>query len=228
MKLHSSILFSMLAGCLMTGPVLAGNGWGGQKTQGDNAPINQTLTAALPVAAADTLLFMREEEKLARDLYLEMATLWSAQLFDNIAASEQRHLEAIGGLLTTYGLVDPVAEDIPGVFVNAELQALYGSLVVQGQSTYSEALQVGALVEEVDIEDLLVALEEVENPDVVQVYENLLRGSRNHLRAFVGEIERLGEVYTAQHLDQEVVDAIVDSPMERGGDSGRRGRGNRR
>ena len=43
-----------------------------------------------------------------------------------------------------------------------------------------------------------------------------MSGSRNHLRAYVGQIENLGVVYEAQYLSQDEVDAIVDSPIERG------------
>ncbi len=85
-----------------------------------------------------------------------------------------------------------------------------------------EALQVGALIEEVDIEDLQLAIEETDNADLQNAYDNLMRGSRNHLRAFVAEIERTGVVYEAQHLDQTIVDAILDGPVERGGSSKKR------
>lgn len=164
---------------------------------------------------AATLTFMREEEKMARDVYLNVAARWAQLPFANIAKSEQQHMDAIKAKLDRYGLPDPALAEI-GAFRNAELQALYDGLMDRGETAYLEALWVGGLIEEVDIEDLDNAIAATSHPDLAQVYGNLLRGSRNHLRAFASAIERQGVVYQAQHLDQETVDAIIDSPMERG------------
>ncbi|MGB7552008.1 MAG: DUF2202 domain-containing protein [Chromatiaceae bacterium] len=164
---------------------------------------------------AATLTFMREEEKMARDVYLNMAARWALPPFANIANSEQQHMDAIKAKLDKYGLPDPAKPEI-GAFKNAEIQALYDELMDRGETSYLEALWVGGLIEEVDIEDIDNAIAATSHADLAQVYGNLLRGSRNHLRAFASAIERQGEVYKAQHLDQETVDAIIDSPMERG------------
>lgn len=173
--------------------------------------------AELDATEAAGLTYMREEEKLARDVYQYFYPLWNATLFDNISQSEQEHFDAVGALLDRYRLDDPALQDLPGVFQNPELQQLYDQLVERGSSTALAALQIGALIEETDIVDILMAIAETDQPDIIQVYENLLRGSRNHLRAFVTAIEAQGLPYAAQVLPQEQVDAIVDSPMERGG-----------
>jgi hypothetical protein len=164
---------------------------------------------------AATLTFMREEEKMARDVYLNMAARWALPPFANIAKSEQQHMDAIKAKLDKYRLPDPAMAGI-GTFRNAELQALYDGLMDRGEISYLEALRVGGLIEEGDIEDLDNAIAATNHADLAQVYGNLLRGSRNHLRAFASTIERQGVVYEAQHLEQEIVDAIIDSPMERG------------
>jgi hypothetical protein len=208
-------MLATLLGASMTLPVLAGNGGPGK------GPGVGALPQIDPNEAA-TLSFMREEEKLARDVYLDMNDLWDAVVFVNIAASEQQHMDTLLQLLDKYGLPDPAASDIPGWFSDQNLQTLYDDLVNRGQASYAEALQVGALIEEVDIEDLQLAIEETDNADLQNAYDNLMRGSRNHLRAFVAEIERTGVVYEAQHLDQTIVDAILDGPVERGGSSKKR------
>jgi hypothetical protein len=215
MKPYRTLVMATLLGASMTLPVLAGNGGPGK------GPGVGALPQIDPNEAA-TLSFMREEEKLARDVYLDMNDLWDAVVFVNIAASEQQHMDTLLQLLDKYGLPDPAASDIPGWFSDQNLQTLYDDLVNRGQASYAEALQVGALIEEVDIEDLQLAIEETDNADLQNAYDNLMRGSRNHLRAFVAEIERAGVVYEAQHLDQELVDAILDSPIERGGSSKKR------
>lgn len=172
--------------------------------------------AELDTTEAADLTYMREEEKLARDVYQNFYPLWNITLFDNISQSEQQHFDAIGGLLDSYRLADPARMDLPGVFQNPDLQALFDQLLEQGAGSALAALQAGALIEETDMVDIAKAIIETDQPDILQVYENLLRDSRNHLRAFVAAIEAAGIPYQAQVLTQDQVDAIVDSPMERG------------
>lgn len=169
----------------------------------------KTASATL-LTAAETkgLLFMREEEKLARDVYLTLHELWGSRVFSNIAQSEQRHMEAMLGLIDKYGLTDPARDKI-GIFNNAELQDLYDQLIDKGTVSEINAFYVGALIEEVDLEDIAACMKETDKPDILTVYGNLLAGSENHLAAFVRNIERrTGETYEAQHISQEEVDLI--------------------
>jgi len=144
-----------------------------------------TLPAAGPLTTAEQagLLYMREEEKLARDVYNVFYTRYGLRVFNNIAAGEQAHMDAVLTLLTRYDLSDPAAA-APGVFNNAELQALYDDLIDQGSQSLSEALRAGVLIEETDIADLQDSLAQTTHADIRTVYTNLLRGSGNHLRAF--------------------------------------------
>ena len=169
----------------------------------------------ISVAEAEDLVYMREEEKLAHDIYITFYKQWGLQIFANIAESETTHTETVKALLDKYGLTD-VALDHIGVFTNTNLQALYDQLVERGMASSMEALHVGALIEEVDMVDLEHAIDRATHDDIITVYENLLKGSRNHLRSYVDVIEKSGVVYEAQYLDQDEVDAIVNSPMERG------------
>lgn len=179
------------------------------------------------------LLFMREEEKLARDVYLTLYEQWELPIFQNIANSEQSHMDAIATLLDRYGLEDPAAGQDIGEFTNGDLQALYDELVATGSASLEEALRVGAAIEEIDILDLEEYIAETDRTDIIQVYENLLRGSRNHLRSFARTLERqTGEVYTPQYLTQEAYDDIVNGSVEtgrgtQGNGGGRGGRGGR-
>lgn len=175
----------------------------------------EPVVIGLSVDEAADLAYMREEEKLARDVYLTLGEMWGGRVFDNIAESEQRHTDAIKALLDTYGLVDP-ALDAVGYFANEDLQAMYDTLISRGMASELEALHVGALIEEVDITDIQHAIEAADHEDIERVYENLMQGSRNHLRAFVDAIERRGVEYEAQHLDEDEVEEIVESPVETG------------
>ncbi len=212
------ILTAMTAAfVLLSHPAISLAGQNGRQTDSVVASTVEELTAT----EADNLIFMREEEKLARDVYLTMYDAWGLNIFSNIAASEQTHTDAVAEMLDKYSLADPVVDDRIGIFINQELTNLYETLLVRGYQSSLEALYVGALIEEVDMVDLKRAIEETDNEDIQQLYENLLSGSRNHLRAYVGLIEDQGIVYEAQFLPQEEVDAIVDSPIERGSKSGR-------
>lgn len=154
------------------------------------------------------LLFMREEEKLARDVYRTLYAEWGVRVFDNISQSEQNHMDAILSLLNKYDLDDPALE--AALFSNPELQELFDLLVSNGTQSLLDALMVGALIEEVDIEDIAAAMEHTDKTDILAVYGNLMAGSENHLRAFVRNIETLtGETYVAQRISQEEVDAIL-------------------
>jgi hypothetical protein len=161
------------------------------------------------------VLYMREEEKLAHDAYLTLYEKWNLRIFDNIARSEQTHMDAIKTLIDTYGLEDPALNET-GVFTNSELQGLYYTLVDRGNNSLQDALEVGAAIEELDILDLKGYIAETDKVDLTVVYENLMKGSRNHLRAFVSTLERHGFEYTPQYLNQTEYDAIISSPIEQG------------
>lgn len=181
-------------------------------------PGSESDPVLLPALSADEvagLYYMREEEKLAHDVYLALHTKWGAQVFYNIAQSETQHTEAVRSLILAHGLEDPAATTAPGVFVNADLQALYNQLVGMGQRSLVDALKVGCLVEETDIRDIeerkaLV----IGEPDIVQVYDNLLCGSRNHLRAFNSQLVKQEDVYKPTVLTPDEWDAIALSPNE--------------
>lgn len=162
------------------------------------------------------MLWMVEEEKLASDVYQTLYDTWGIKIFRNIGAeSEVQHVLAVSNLMAAYGIEDPSLE-ARGQFTNPDLQALYDQLVAQGQVSLEQALYVGATIEEVDIVDLQKAISETERPDILQVYESLLKGSRNHLRSFMKQIDQRGFSYEPQYVDQASFDAIVTSPMEQG------------
>jgi hypothetical protein len=171
----------------------------------------------LSAAEIDGLLFMREEEKLARDVYLALYERWGLRILTNIAASEATHMDAVLTLLDHYGLPDPAAGLESGEFANPDLQALYDQLVEQGSRSLADALRVGAAIEEIDILDLETHIAQTDKADIRRVYENLTKGSRNHLRSFTSTLQRqAGEVYQPQYLSQEAYQQIVQAAAERG------------
>jgi hypothetical protein len=140
--------------------------------------------AGLSDVEKNYLLLMREEEKLARDVYQALNAKWNHQTFANITQSEQQHMDSLKVLLDRYGIHDPAAGKKPGEFTNQKLQGLYIQLVQKGSQSLNDALAVGVEVEKLDITDLEKAISKTTHSDVTPVYKNLLRGSNNHLKAF--------------------------------------------
>jgi len=194
----------------ISSPLYAANGSGASRIP--------TPQSSLSAVEKTDLLFMREEEKLARDVYLTLYEAWGLAVFSNIASSEQNHMDALLKLLRTYRLTDPAAGNAIGEFTNPTLQSLYDTLMEKGRLSALDALQVGGIIEETDMRDLVDAIDRSDNADIDATYENLLCGSRNHLRAFARNLESMtGQPYAAQVIPQDEVDAILNSPLEQCG-----------
>lgn len=225
-KFFSALLFTVIAATTgIAGPGSGGGpgagpggGSGGGPGGGSGTgPVN--LFIPLSGDEEATLQFMREEEKLARDVYLTFDAKWDLLLFFNISKSEQHHMDAVKVLLDKYSVPDPVVDEMDvGTFVNEDLKAMYPDFVERGMESPVAAMYVGAQIEEMDIIDLQGAIAETnpEHTDIIGLYENLWCGSRNHLRAFVRYIERGGVEYEPVLLSLGELEAIVDSPVERG------------
>lgn len=204
-----AILALLLAALINPAWASRGNGNGGGRDDGK-------LPDLLTDAEVAGLKFMREEEKLARDTYLELYDAWGLLVFENVAESEQSHTDAIEKLLDRYDVEDPVAdEDERGVFVDPHLQELYDTLMAIGMESATQGLVVGAMIEETDIIDIQHEIDAAQQEDIISTYESLMCGSRNHLRAFVRNLESVGEPYANRFLPEEEFLAIVESDFER-------------
>ncbi len=146
--------------------------------------------ASLTEQETDGLFYMREEEKLAHDVYYQFYEWYGRTIFFNICESEQKHTDAVLHLLNIYGLTDPASATI-GIFNNEILQALYNKLIEDGKGGLISALEVGVVIEETDIEDINRLMEQTEVKNILQVYGHLLSGSANHLSAFERELEKV-------------------------------------
>ena len=160
------------------------------------------------------LNLLREEEKLARDVYAALYTVWNFPVFQNIGESEQQHMDALKILFDKYRIADPVEEDVEGIFESKELTELYASLVDRGKTSIVDALQVGAAIEDLDIADLQQALGHADNDDIRIVYQNLMKGSRNHLRSFIRLLSRENKTYGAQYITADYLEKILSINRE--------------
>jgi len=154
-----------------------------------------------------SLVYMVNEEKLAHDLYVALGDAWDLKVFDNISAAEQQHMDSVRSLLDAYGADDPTVGLAAGEFSDPGLQDLYDTLLADGLESSTQALAVGALVEETDINDLRDRATTTEAIDTV--FSSLESGSENHLRAFVKNLDRAGVDYEAQILSDSEVSSIT-------------------
>ena len=161
------------------------------------------------------LLFMLEEEKLARDTYTYLEDLWQISQFSNIKKSEQSHMDGVVGLLDQYNISYTLLSY--GEFNNPDIQTLYDQFIDYGSENRANALEVGANIEDLDIVDLANFIDATTNSAMIKVFESLQCGSRNHLRSFVTAIEVSGNTYEPQYLTQEDYTLIINDSQEQCG-----------
>ena len=162
------------------------------------------------------LEFLREEEKLARDVYLFSYDKYGEELFNNISKSEQQHMDQVLVVLNTYQLND-LASTERGVFTNQILQGLYNDLTAQSDISLIEALKVGATIEDLDINDIDDFESRTAEEDILNMYDKLKCGSRNHLRSYVGRLVSNGVIYENQYISIEELTEIINSANEQCG-----------
>jgi hypothetical protein len=188
---------------------------GASSVVADNLEAAVAKTVVISETELQVLLQMKEEEKLARDVYSELNLKWNNQVFSNISIAENTHMNAIIFLLQGYG-TDYTRVLEPGKFINPAFQLLYDELVAKGSVSIEEAWKVGALIEEMDITDLIESISKVTDASIIMVFENLEKGSRNHLRAFAHQLTMLGLTYTPVYLSLIEYNQIINSPKEAG------------
>ena len=197
-------------------------------------PVTSTEDAVLNYNEVTHLMFMREEEKMARDVYLTLGEMYpNSAVFGKIDDSEQNHMDAVKSMIEKYGYEDPNTNDNVGVFTGEEYGhyfiANYNALVERANVSELEALYVGAFIEELDMMDINQCPHEIvesdngiddvsecgnnytDNADITKLYDSLLEGSANHLQGYVRNIEKRTGVgsYQAQVLTQEEVNEIL-------------------
>lgn len=215
MRLPTLVLSLSFSGLLLLTACGSDGGSGGGTT------VPSTLQP-LTSDEISTMLFVREEEKLARDVYLSLYERWQLSVFQTIALqSEQKHMDKMQSLLKAANLTDPVVDNTVGAFTSPEILQLYTDLLARGSSSADAALQVGAYIEEYDIVDIKAAIDEATAGSnqlaVLDTYMNLLCGSRNHLRSFVKQIADSGISYQPQLLSSTELNAIISTAQEQCG-----------
>ena len=175
-----------------------------------------TETRILSLQEEEDLKFSREEEKLARDVYLFSYAKHGNTIFNNIAKSEQQHMDQVLVLLNDYQISDPASSEI-GVFSNQELQELYNELISKSNISLIEAFVVGAIIEDLDINDLNILESRTSKSDLLYVYNSLECGSRNHLRSYINQLKLSNTEYNPEYISITDFTEIINSTNEQCG-----------
>ncbi|NNF36437.1 MAG: DUF2202 domain-containing protein [Saprospiraceae bacterium] len=181
--------------------------------------VNYLPHQELNATEKEALLMMIEEEKLARDVYITLGKEYDVKVFKNISDAENRHMEAIECLFEKYDLKNPIEEKALGEFSSRKFQDMYESLVIRGRTDITEALKIGASIEDLDIYDLNELLESrtTDNDDLKAVFKELAKGSRNHMRAFTKNLKKQNATYEVKHITKDQYESIIAHEQERGG-----------
>ena len=177
----------------------------------DDEVIEDPIPAPTPTLTEQEksdLLFLREEEKLARDVYLYNFDKYGETIFDKISNSEQTHMDQVLVLLDFYNLDDPAHAD-RGIFINTELQSLYDDLIMLSDSSLVHGLTAGAIIEDVDIRDIVDFENNTTKDDLLVMYASLVCGSKNHIQGYSTQLSNNGVTYVPQFITQEEYDAIL-------------------
>jgi hypothetical protein len=176
-----------------------------------NDNVNTDTEVTLTQNEINDLKFLREEEKLARDVYIYSYNKYKLAIFNSISQSEQTHMNSVLSLLNKYGIPDPSSVQM-GIFVNQDLQVLYNNLISQSNISLIEALKVGATIEDLDINDIDDFIINTSKSDLLTVYNNLTCGSKNHIRSFTTELSNNEVSYEPQFISLEEYNSIINTP----------------
>lgn len=181
------------------------------------ANVVPVLDATSPLTADEIefLYAMREDEKLARDLYAYFWTRYpTAPQIQRISKAEESHIAAIETVLDYYEISYP-AMSAPGVFEDSTRQALYDELALKSE-TMLEAFQTMAFVEDRDLFAYKMVQSQITNANLSLLIENMIKASTNHLKAAIRQIFVRDGSYTSIYLSAEEYDAIIKLPFQNG------------
>jgi hypothetical protein len=222
-----------------------GNGNGNQSQANQN---NTTVTQSLDKSTLSeeqkySLAYMWHEEKLARDIYLELNKVNPARQLENIATrSEVKHIARVQELVEAYDInitnladyeINYSAEELDsmptGVFAVPEIQELYDMLYDKGLPSKQASLEVGCMVEVVDIDDLDKFIEEAgDNQYLIDAFTFLRDGSYKHYWAFDKGLKNMGVSEGCCSLGEEYCHPeYPQSTKGKGGKGNRGGKGRR-
>jgi len=201
------------------------NGYTQNRQPVNNSNINQSTNVESSNMIKNSLAYMYDEERLAKEVYLAIYAKQPVSQLSKIASkAEVRHIDAVKDLAQRYGVATPYQQ--AGQYATAHIQSLYNELYAKGIRSKKDALEVGCIVEVVDVNDLNNYINEAQRAnaqDVVQTYNFLRKGSYNHYWAFDRGLKQIGVSNGCCSLGQKY--CHPEYPKKEHGQGGGRGQG---
>ena len=153
---------------------------------------------------------MREEGKLVRDVYRTLSETTNSYVFNHIPMSEEqhmanlKHMDAFDKLIDRYNLEDPVKNEAEiGVYNDESLTKLYNELIKKGQKSDRDAYEVGAMVEDINMFNLIKYGKKTDKADLKFAYSTVLTQSKTHMGDLVITLKEEGGTFKPTHLSQK-------------------------
>jgi len=157
----------------------------------------------------DSITYMYSEERLAYDVYINIYQKRALKQLTNIATNaETKHIEKVDELAVKYDLnitrypdtntpysTDDLKRYGSGQYPVTPIQDLYNLLYDKGIQSDKDALEVGCMVEVVDIDDLDKYIKQAKTSnasDVITIFEFLRDGSYKHYWSFDKGLKNIG------------------------------------
>ena len=213
-----------------------------QGSHGDGTvfDLSQYPMSNLTQKVKESLAYMGNEERLAHDIYTVLYNYHNDEgtqinQLANIPKSEQKHVEIVQSVIQRYDLniseilivENPVRDqnvlfgDMPvGVYDIPAIQELYDSLYDKGIASKQAALEVGCMVEVLDVNDLDQAISQAKESnatDVVAAFNILRDGSYNHYWAFDKGLKNMGITEGCGVLGEEYAKTTEEYPQNSNG-----------
>ncbi len=159
--------------------------------------------------------YLRENEKFARDFYLEMFDIWNDEIFSKMAEAEEVHMETVLCLLEKYEIKDPAAGLKIGEFKNQEMAELFPRLIERGSKSLADAFAAGSMLEVWNLCDLMNCEKCLNSADLNAVVTEFKRSTRNHIRVMHANLKGYGKHLEPCSLDHDLFELITHSGQEK-------------
>ena len=149
-----------------------------------------TTTATLSDTELADLVLLVKIEKLAYDVYSTLGqTYTTPPILGNITEAENRHWKVLQNLFVKYGETDPTLDEYgvdltTGLYNDADMEVAYQEYIDYGVVSLLQAMETGALIEQLELDKLNSALGNTTLPDLTTIYNNFLSADGTHLTAF--------------------------------------------
>lgn len=156
------------------------------------------------------IIHMKEVEKMARDVYETLSQIIDSKTFENTLDSKNLHMDIFTQLIDRYSLIDPnINNSEIGLYNDLSLEKMYDDFITKGQESEKDAFEVGIMIEDMLISDLITYKENTDKEDLKQTYSILLEQSKHHMSSFVKDLEKLGYEYSPEYISKtELIDLI--------------------